>query len=277
MLTINMFNPYTLRSKYTYGKNMLKSGRAKIALAIYSGFIIFLFIFRNNPILGSLGFYSIFIPLWLFFIVLIVVGYILFWNAIKYFVLGTILLAFIFMILGGGIKYLSLFGPAVIIVSLFIFFAILFIFSLLLMGFLVAVIVAVPAMYITHSPEIAGIAGLMGFLAGLVGTYMVLTRIIFPFSFGFSMSIVAAHISSLIAGILFYSRGFAFSFPDFTSLFSYSRYGDNFDRFMDFFARFFRELIHEHAIIFIGSVIVGVLAVVAVNHKTYITEETDQG
>ncbi len=278
-----MFDPHSLKGKADRGRKILKNKFVGAILA-YVVFILILYAFRGSRHINTIGYYSIFFPLWLFMIVLIVLSYLIFWRIVKFIVYGSLVVGLLFLLFGHKLFSLAAFGPAAIIILLFIMFFLGFILSILGAGLIVAIFFALIFGHMTHSTELAGIAAFFGFALGVSLTYLIYTKIVLPFSFGFSLSLIAANIASTLASMLFFLSG-AFSLPSVnyilgyaSSRYSYYYYGGSlkFLNLFSFFVEYFKFLAEKQLVILIGSVIVGILTIIAVNIESIEKTETKQ-
>jgi len=205
------FSQKILKNKFTH------------AILIYIILVTALLLLRDNEIASKIGFYLISIPAWIVFLLLLMSAYIFFWKALKYVIYGSVTTGFLILLSGLSINSITTLTPLKLILSFFMFFVTLLAFTLLGLGFIGALLLGGVATRLSQSPEVAGCAAILGFLAALLATWQIYTRMIVPFSFGFSSSIISAYLSTTIAGTIFhqnFENVFILSFSQLESCFS---------------------------------------------------------
>ncbi len=77
-----MHNLYELRSKASKGWGLLRSKIALATISTYSAIVLILYALKGNYTINFLGYYFIFLLLWLLFVALIVLSYVFFFQFI---------------------------------------------------------------------------------------------------------------------------------------------------------------------------------------------------
>ncbi|TAJ43884.1 hypothetical protein [Methanofollis fontis] len=161
-----------------------------------------------------IGYYVVFATLWLIFAALIILGYIVFWKLVKWFLIVSILVTVLVALLqvwgGNGMLSFLAFAPFAYAVSIFFLFGLFFLGSVLGIGTVGGMIFCLPLVCLAASgcdasnfPVLGVIAFVAGFAFFSYAFWKVYKKIILPFCFGFSLSFVSALVASIVAGILF--------------------------------------------------------------------------
>jgi hypothetical protein len=206
-------------------------------------------------------FYEIFILMWVILIFLLLLSLVFIGKVLKYLAFGVVALV-LYLLLTKRIGVLA--TPAETFLSFFILFAVIFVSILFGAGILFALLLSSPVFHFTNSIELTTLTAILGFILGVIVTYLIFSRVILPFSLGFSVSLVAAYLANSVTGFLLSESGQ--SLPDFRVVSVALVGGFKYAEFISALKEFLGQLAHQHTLIFVGSVIVGIVSVIISNY-----------
>jgi len=230
-----------------------------LAYLIFVSILIFL---KNNKIASRLGLYSVSIPVWIVILLFLILAYMSFRRLVQYVIYGSVALGVLLLIIDPSAITSN--PPMSFILSSFMLFVTLSVFTLLSLGFIGAFLVGGVSSSLTQSGEAFGIAALLGFCIALLATWEIYSRAVLPFSFGFLSSIISAELATAFSSSIFLetnSRIFSLPFPFMRACISSGNIWNAVKVMVESFFGFFSVLWHHNAVLFVASVIVGIAVV----------------